>query len=67
MVYGPNIPANYRRAGVFIDKILKGTPAGDLPVERPAKLDFVVNAHTASDLGRTIPPSVAAQVTEWVQ
>jgi ABC-type uncharacterized transport system substrate-binding protein len=50
-----------------MDKILKGAPRGDLPVERRAKLDFLINMKNTQALGRRIPPSVAAQVTEWVQ
>ena len=67
MIYGPNIPANFRRAATYVDKILKGARAGDLPVERPARLDFIINAGTARALGKAIPPEVAAQATEWVQ
>jgi putative ABC transport system substrate-binding protein len=67
MVYGPNTPANFGRSAAYMDKILKGAPRGDLPVERPAKLDFLINMKNTQALGRRIPPSVAAQVTEWVQ
>jgi len=65
------LPANslgiQRRAGVYVDKILKGTNPGDLPVEQPSKFELGINLKTAQLLGLTIPPDVAAQVTEWVQ
>jgi putative tryptophan/tyrosine transport system substrate-binding protein len=41
--YGPNVPANFHRAAAYVDRILKGKKAGDLPIEQPAKLDFVDN------------------------
>jgi putative tryptophan/tyrosine transport system substrate-binding protein len=52
---------------VFVDKILKGTRPADLPVELPTTFDFAVNVRTAQALGLTIPPDVAAQVTQWIQ
>jgi putative ABC transport system substrate-binding protein len=67
MTYGPSLPANSRRAAVYVDKILKGARAAELPVEQPTTLEFVVNVKTAQALGITIPPDVAAQVTEWIQ
>jgi putative ABC transport system substrate-binding protein len=66
MAYGPNVPAINRRVAVYIDKILKGTNAGDLPVEQPTVFDLAVNAKTASALGLTIPPELASQVTDWI-
>jgi putative ABC transport system substrate-binding protein len=67
MSYSPNGPAIARRAAVFVDKVLKGTRPADLPVELPAVFDFAVNVSTAQALGLTIPPDVAAQVTQWIQ
>jgi putative ABC transport system substrate-binding protein len=67
MEYGPNITENYRRAAVYVDKILKGTRPADLPVERPTKYDLIVNLQTARALGLTIPPSVLQQATEIIQ
>jgi putative ABC transport system substrate-binding protein len=53
--YGPNVTELYRRAGVFVDKILKGTKPGDIPVEQPTKFEFIVNLKAAKQIGLTIP------------
>ena len=55
--YGPEFSDLFRRAGVYIDKILKGTKAADLPVELPTKFNLVVNLPTARAIGVTIPHS----------
>lgn len=52
--YGPNVLALYRRAAVFVDKILKGARPADIPVERPTRFDFVINMNTAKALGITV-------------
>jgi putative ABC transport system substrate-binding protein len=67
MTYAASLPANYRRAAIYVDKILKGAKPGDLPVERPTTFDFVVNLKAAQALGLTIPPSVLQQATEILQ
>jgi putative ABC transport system substrate-binding protein len=53
--YGPNVTEFYRRAAVFVDKILKGTKPADIPVERPKKIDFIINLKAAKQIGLTIP------------
>jgi putative tryptophan/tyrosine transport system substrate-binding protein len=53
--YGPSLNAQYRQAAAFIDKILRGARAGDLPVEQPTKFELVVNQKTAKALGLTVP------------
>jgi putative ABC transport system substrate-binding protein len=55
LTYTPSIPENFRRAAVYVDKILKGSKARDLAIEQPTKFDFVINARTAKALGMTIP------------
>jgi len=50
MSYGPNRPAAYRRVATYVDKILKGTPAGEIPMEQPTTFDFIVNLKTAQAL-----------------
>ena len=70
MAYGPqeSDPSwGERRAAVFVDKILKGAKAADLPVERPRQFELVLNLQTAKALGLTIPPSVLFQATEVIQ
>jgi putative ABC transport system substrate-binding protein len=58
MSYGANRVEPYRRAALFIDKILKGTKPADLPVEQPTKFEFVINLKTAKTLNLTIPQTV---------
>jgi ABC-type uncharacterized transport system substrate-binding protein len=64
MAYGPHVPDSYRRAAVYVDKILKGTKPADLPVEQPTKFELVLNLKAAQALGLTIPPSILFQADE---
>jgi putative ABC transport system substrate-binding protein len=58
MAYGVNLLEMWRRAGYFVDKILKGERPGDIPVERPTKFDFIINRNTARAIGVSIPASI---------
>ena len=67
MSYGPNFRELYRRAAVFVDKILKGAKPADLPVEQPTKFELVINLKTAKQLGLTIPHAVLLRADEVLQ
>jgi len=67
MSYGVDQVAMCRRGPVFVDKILKGAKPGDLPVEQPTKLEFLINRKVASALGLTIPPMLLVRAEEVIQ
>lgn len=67
MSFGPSYAGMHRRAAIFVDRILRGAKPGDLPVERPASFELVVNLKTARKLGLTIPESVVLRATEVLQ
>jgi ABC-type uncharacterized transport system substrate-binding protein len=67
MAYGPNVPDNFRRAAGYVDRILKGANPGDLPIQQPAKFDFVINMRAARLLGVTLPQTILSSADEIIE
>ena len=65
--YGPNLSESYRRLAYYVDRVHKGTPPSELPIERPTKFQTVVNLKTARALGLTLPDSILASADELIE
>ena len=67
MAYGPTLLPAYRRVAYYVDRILKGAPPNDLPIEQPMYFDLVINLKTAKAFGLTLPPMLLFQATEVIR
>jgi putative ABC transport system substrate-binding protein len=67
MLYGPSLHELWRQAATYVDKILRGAKAADLPIEQPTKFELVINLKTANALGLSIPPLLAVQADKVIE
>ena len=67
MSYAANDTESFKRAAYYVDKLLKGAKASELPIEQPTTFELIINLNTAEQLGLTIPPSLLFQATEVIR
>ena len=65
--YGPNLQEGFARIAFYVDKILKGAKASDLPVEQPTKLELILNLKSAKEIGITLPQSLLFRADEVIE
>ena len=67
MSYGPSFTDNFRRAAVYVDKILKGANPGEIPIEQPTTFELIVNMKTARALNIAFPPALLLRVDRRIE